>query len=1026
MSKQLFFIKWKLLLIFFLHSFCAVSQKNFSILNFTTKNGLPENNVQTLLMDKEGFLWSSYGNGVLRFDGQNFRKFFTSDVPYITLYLYKTLADEILVVDASGSIFRIATYHQDTLRMGSVNSLNYLIVKGTIPTTDFYLQYTTPHINKARDRNWFYSPATIFPISKQDCIVRTKKGIGWYRDKILQKEIDLKSYSPEHFIRIEGNIYFFSGDNKLFRLDAKNWKIQPCTVTGDLLKDKFFISPASAISNTFWDYNNSDPCVLIGDNLYYLNAETNNPSDIKSELITNQVPGNCLITSIIYNSKKRILAIGTDTKGLFIFKENNFKTLVYQNPEEGTNNAYYCQLELDSHRLFTDWNREFTIHGGVKSNFPVKKNYSENIFRDHNGFLWYEQNNDLIKYDHIKNIYKTIYNPKKEFALCYFEEGDSMWIGTYKSIAYVKNDSVKVVQQLYNNESNSNIFQIFRWDDNKIWICNYTGIFKYDVKTQHIDTLQAMYLKYPYNITFYRDFMMIGTYGRGYYFYKGGKTVRMPADKNNYLQQVHTFVNDSSGFTWMATNNGLFKTRFADLVKYFNDTISKVFFIHYGEEDGISNPEFDGGCIPSHLVLKNGYVSIPNVEGLVWFKPGEVIDANADSPFIIDAVYFDDHPATTSSSVQLPTSVQSVRIEFTNSYWGNSENLLLEYKLEGFNKQWIALNNSENSVEFSNLHSGRYSFLLRKKNGFEPEKYVTSQLNIFVEKKFYEKTWFILLCILGGGLFVAGVARLYAYNIKQKNIVLEENVRQRTIDLSKANEALQRSVNVKDKLISIISHDIVTPLRFITMVARKGGDKSNTLQTENLRGVLQDIKNTSEKLHDNAQNILNWIKHQNQRITLNKTNVAVSVLADDVSEMLREISAAKETVIINNISPDDVIKTDTNILSIIFHNLISNAAKFTEKGTIELNAKQDDKNYYITVEDTGPGMSAQQLKQIQQIIITKQPVTGKDPSTGEKGYGLGYLIISELIELLKGSINVESTIGRGTKVTLTIRLAVGS
>ena len=133
----------------------------------------------------------------------------------------------------------------------------------------------------------------------------------------------------------------------------------------------------------------------------------------------------------------------------------------------------------------------------------------------------------------------------------------------------------------------------------------------------------------------------------------------------------------------------------------------------------------------------------------------------------------------------------------------------------------------------------------RKKIVADFNNAVISDFEFTVEKKFYEKTWFILLCGFIGVIFVAMVARLYAYNIKKKNIVLEENVKQRTIDLSKANEALQQSVTVKDKLISIISHDIVTPLRFITMVARKGSAKSTTIKNENLRDVLHDLA----KLH---------------------------------------------------------------------------------------------------------------------------------------------------------------------------------
>ncbi len=294
-----------------------------------------------------------------------------------------------------------------------------------------------------------------------------------------------------------------------------------------------------------------------------------------------------------------------------------------------------------------------------------------------------------------------------------------------------------------------------------------------------------------------------------------------------------------------------------------------------------------------------------------------------------------------------------------------------------------------------------------------------SSIQLNLEEKFYETVLFRLLCLILLLILIIVIARLYARNIARKNKLLEENVRLRTIELSIANKDLQQSVSVKDKLISIISHDILTPLRFISVVARKGADPSNALEKEKLKMVLTDIKNTSEKLHNNTTNILNWIKHQNKKISLHETNVAVSALADEVSEIFEDLGEVNNTLIRNVISYDDIIKTDQIILSIILHNLVSNATKFTFNGTIEITGGPVDNGYRITVADTGTGMSTTQYDRIQQILQKKQdsPI---DPVHGENGFGLGYIIISELIALLNGIITVESKNGKGTTITIVL------
>lgn len=1018
--KKLRYFSFLLCLQFYF--FGSFAQNKYHITNYTTKNGLPENNLQSLQLDSAGFLWISYSNGLLRFDGFKFRNFTTSSVPYSSFMINKTSQNELLACDVSGTVFEIKNQEILTIRKGAVNSINYFTPKGILPSKSFYLNATTPHFNNKRDNSWFYPPLTLFPISLEDAIIRTKTGVGYYHFTQLKRSLDLQSFSPTHFIGVNNQIYFFSSNNQIYRIDVSSWKVVPCVLSGDLANSLIFKNQPELLSNTFWDYSSPSGCLLVENSLFELTTEVSEPNSIKSKLLTNEIPQNCLVTSLIYRPKEEIVLVATDSRGLFVFKEQKFKFLTYPNPERGTNNAYYFQLDVDSNTVYTDWGREFTKKGGQKSALKLDRNYSENVFRDKSGWLWYINSERVLRrYNPKTNEVKTIINPKKELVLCYYEEGDSLWVGCTQSIGYVKNDTLKIVKELENNNSNSNIFQLMRWKNNKLLVCNYTGLFKYDPITQELDTVKELYQKYPYSFVVYKDFLMISTFGRGYYFYKDDITRKMPQDANHYLQQAYLFVNDSAGYTWIATSNGIYKTRFADLEKYFYDTSYVVSFLHYGEEEGIVSPEFNGGCVPSYITLKNGYTSLPNGEGLVWFKPTEIRDPDFSSALYIDGIFADDSLQINASQNLIPSNCRLLRIDFSTPFWGTADNLMLEYKLEGYSKQWLRLTSNQNNVSFSNLPSGNYIFKLRKRSGLNPNDFIVASIPFTVDKKYYETFWFLLGCILLAALFTFIVARIYAYNINKRNKALELSVQQRTAELIKANEELKQSVSVKDKLISIIAHDIITPLNFITVVAQKSASKNSPLNHENMQSVLSDIKNTTQKLRDNAQNILSWIKHQNKRIIITKGNIAVAAFVEEISEQFIEMAASKNTKLSVSISEEDIIKSDATILSIVLHNLISNACKFTENGSVEIIGNFTPTGYFFTVKDNGIGMKKEQKEHLSSIL-NKDSTHSIMPIISENGNGLGYIIIVELLEFIKGKLSIESEVGLGTSVTIQLMI----
>ena len=997
---------------------CAglIAQNDFHVYNYTTKNGLPENNLIKIFLAKDGFLWIAYSNGLLRFDGNNFRKINTSETPFPNVFINQTLKGEKYFMDASGYIIHFDNGIIDTLRKGSDNALNYLNIKGVLPDINTYLELTTPHVNKTVDKEWDLNPLTMFPLNTKEYIVRTNDGVAWFNGKQKIKELDLTQFKQRKFFSSADQIYFFHDNNRLSRLNLSTWQVEPCTLSGILNTNNISIDK---IIRLYWNSNNSDPCFQYDFSLYEIETDSLNPNHIITTEIISSLPQNTLITSVIYRKAEQQVLISTDIKGLFVYKKNCFITLAYDKPEAGTNNSYFCQVALDSNTIYTEWNREFTIHGAKKSRFNLIRNYSENIFVDKRNNFWYVQNSDLVCFNPSTGRKKIIYNPTGEIPLCYYEEGDSLWVGMVKSFGCVVNDSIKHIYTFDNNQSNFNILQIQRLE-NKLWICSYTGIYRYNTTNGALDTIHALSTKYTYHFTVLDDYALISTFGRGYFMYHDNIVKLMPAGEKDALKQVHAFIRDKNDFAWLMTNTGLFKTKFSDLKKYFSDTTYTIPFIQYNEENGIINPEFNGGGEPTYLRLMNGYVSLPNVEGLVWFKPENIVDAKFDLPISIDKIIVDGKKFNKDSALLFPSNTQTIRVEFSSPFWGNADNLNREYMLKGYNDKWLALPPTQTSVDFSGLKSGHYTFIIRKQNGLNDNvKFITASFNFTIEKKLYEQIWFWLLMILIAILIIITAAKIYARNVTRKNILLEENVRHRTAELMKANDALIHSVSLKDKLISILSHDIVTPLRFISMVARKSSTENTSLDNEQLHTLLGEIRNTSEKLHDNAQNILLWIKQQNKRIEVKKSNVAIGALTEEITEQLQDIAASNGSIIVNSISHDDIIQCDENILSIILHNIVSNAIKFTMNGKIEFSSADNSTDYIVKIQDNGSGIAEEQLTRIRKIL-NKEIIPQPEMSAGKHGFGLGYIIISDLSALLNITVELKSKQDLGTTVILKI------
>jgi signal transduction histidine kinase len=228
---------------------------------------------------------------------------------------------------------------------------------------------------------------------------------------------------------------------------------------------------------------------------------------------------------------------------------------------------------------------------------------------------------------------------------------------------------------------------------------------------------------------------------------------------------------------------------------------------------------------------------------------------------------------------------------------------------------------------------------------------------------------------------------------------------------------LKELIKTKDKLYSIISHDLRSPFNNIIGLSELLNDERNSSEeTKKYSALLNSTANNALIMFDN---LLNWTKSHSEQFVLKLRNVKLSTIINDVIDTSKSIAQIKNIELIVNQSEDISAYTDANIVTIILRNLISNAIKFTEVGgQIVLKVIPNKKSVEITIDDNGIGMGEEKIQTLFDITSN----TTSDGTAKEKGTGLGLVLCKELVQKLGGDIWVKSEIGVGSSFTFTLPL----
>lgn len=239
------------------------------------------------------------------------------------------------------------------------------------------------------------------------------------------------------------------------------------------------------------------------------------------------------------------------------------------------------------------------------------------------------------------------------------------------------------------------------------------------------------------------------------------------------------------------------------------------------------------------------------------------------------------------------------------------------------------------------------------------------------------------------------------------------------IDVTRQKETenqLQELIRTKDKLFSIIAHDLRGPIgNLLPILEMLESDEESDIKIKDvlMEGLKKGIKSTYGLL----ENLLNWSLSQTNEISINPKYFMINNVIRDNIELLASGANSKEIHILFHFDEVLSVFADENSISLVIRNLLSNAIKYTpNQGTIEVIANKQD--FYIEVEisDNGVGMK----KEVVDNLFISNAFISTMGTNNEKGSGLGLMLCKEFVERNGGQIRVVSTPGKGSKFSFTV------
>ena len=1062
----------------FLFPFSSAGQQGtMKFTRLTTKDGLSSNTVYDIIKDKTGMLWIGTGQGLDKFDGENFKVYrFGSPVkaPYYSQEV------KSLCLDKDGNLWAAV------IGNGLFRYNRCLDEFERFAPTDWHGQISNNYISKIicdhENRLWLAT------MNGLDLLDLKRKTIKVYNEQPGVKS-SLGNRSALAVFEDKQNKIWVGTSNGLFQLNQSNstflaWQhndAEPSSLAG---KDVYDI--AEDQNGSIW--------VATTNGLSKLNKATNDFQNFRYNYKNEQsISGN--ISYRIMPQDKNHLWIGTeggldqlDINTGAIVRYNYDERNPYTLPNKSIRNIYFdgqgtCWLSTFSNGV-VKFDKNLTLFNVVQARPYDPRGLSENFvnalqeYRPGEVFVGTDGGGlDLFhvktgSFDHLSVVSKLKLSKRVLPVLCMkMDHHNSLWIGTYQNGLFRYHPDTKAYEQITKGTgkgdlSSNDIFCLNEDPSGKIWVgTNGDGIDIYDPVTNTTSKFKPLPLTkaerdVPLNgyiraIEFdQRGNVWISTWGSGFGIYsiKTGKIrIYNPINTKLPIDKVISMVQSHNGNMWLGTNgSGLYlfdiksgqikavkedSTRSSEVIhKILEDNSGVIWystdnglrsydpathrFSKYSQANGLQNNSFQNG---SGVKTSSGTLFFGGTNGFNFFTAADVKHNNIIPPVVLTGLQLNNVPVTPGKNAPITEDIntaKNIRLDYKQSF--SITYAALNYTLPTQNNYAVMLKGLDRSWNLvGKLKTAYYTNL-------DPGEY-TFMVKAANNDGVWNNTGTSIKIIVNPPwwrtnlayfsylvIFITGLWAIRRQGIKKIEMRQQEQ----------QAKALHELDMMKIKFLTNLSHEFRTPISLILSPTEK---LLRQYKDDQLTGQLQVIRRNGKRLLNLVNQLLDFRKLEENELKLILSDGEIVSFVADLTESFRDLSASKKiSLIFRGPAHQIIAKFDPDKIERIIFNLLSNAFKFTPEGgsiTVKLQEEKslpgaNISNISISVLDTGIGIPEQKIDRIFDRFYQADELS----SAINQGTGIGLSITKELAEMHGGTIHVESVAGKGSIFTLNIPL----
>ncbi|OBX24998.1 signal transduction histidine kinase [Gelidibacter algens] len=1016
-------------------------QSQVSFRQLSVNDGLSQNSVVSVTQDSIGYLWLATQDGLNKFDGNKFQIYNAFFVD-VTKPTYSHLGK--IYTDRDGHIISIP-----------ISKKPQIYNKKDDNFSPFSTLKDVSAVYQDRKKNYWFGTYTaglfsMDAVTQKETLVIPPEKIGsiysiseddngtlWLasQGKIVSLNGEDNAITP-HFpdgnknsvtnygsilFEASGTIWVGSYGKGLWFKDSKSSLFKRVNT---LLQEENELPDNLNILSMHIDKKNRLWIGTFGDGLYKLDLNTFKRSHFE---VKKHNPRAIHYNDIlcIYEDYTGTLWFGTDGAGVSFYDEYLEKFNVINNsqiPEE---------VNIDLVRAIqVDKNDDVWIGTSGKglSRYTPKTNlwktYTEkagtlssdrvvSLLIDHDQDLWIgtqggglnilQSNGETAYY----NKSTTIVLPTETIWDIFEDSSNTVWLATRDQgiIQFDKNKGVLNTFDKSNGLPSNNIRVIIQGEDQKLWIgTEENGVLLLDPAAETFIDFQSdfnikdeNYVKKVKSLYYdIKGLLWVGTNGHGLsVFNLKNKTFHnYTIDDGLPNNVIYAILPDANNNLWLSSNRGI------TMITPPKDLEDKPLIVNYDNYDGLAT-EFNTGA---YFKTKNDTFYFGGLEGYYWFNPTDIQKNQVLPKTVITDFEVFNTSFPLVDNTELKYKQNTVAFTFSSLQFSLPKKNIYRYKLENHDENWIELKNL-NSVRFTNLPYGSYTFLVKSSNydGVWNDNPVSFSFAIL--KPWYLSNWMFFVYVL----LTVMLAALTYYYFKWKwrmTFSLKQEKQE--------SERLKRLDEYKTKLYTNLSHEFRTPLTLIS------GPIKKQLLTSDLKpdskNDLQLVERNIDQMLSLVDQLLELSKLESGKMTLkvkqNDLGLYLKVLTESF-QFLAEQNGLKLTATIPDIGE---AWFDADSIERIVNNLFSNAIKYTSKGgTIAFDVKKtDDNDIRMTFLNDIDGIIEKDIYK----IFNRYYQINED----SEGSGIGLSLVKELTSLCHGTI--EASYVETSKMKFVVNLPI--